>query len=211
MKIPKRGKKGSSPWGACISLILYLSSHICIPHLSLIFSQPVTTLCISLTSSLLLAGTSAGLINIYDIPSHQPLRTISTHKGFSITHLATMLKPPDLVGHVSLNLNLGAGGGVDPKDVMNVRPVVPFHRMRDAKAREKHEVTMMLPAQDMVRLSHRLIHPRMNPFLAPRYTKMKQCLTPPRNSFATTLSSSNHPYPHPRPQPLQTHCPCNPK
>ncbi|OJA12435.1 hypothetical protein AZE42_08093 [Rhizopogon vesiculosus] len=39
-----------------------------------------------------------------------------------------MLKPPDLIGHISLSLNLGSS--FDAKDV---------------KAREAHEVMMMLP------------------------------------------------------------------
>src|SRR5882757_1049045 len=99
----------------------------------------------SLTGSLLLVGTATGLIHLYDIASHQLLRTISTHKGMSISHLATMLKPPDLIGHISLSLNLG--GFSDTKDVIPVRPVVPFHRMKDAKARDGHEVMMMLPVQ----------------------------------------------------------------
>src|SRR6202044_2300801 len=101
-------------------------------------------------SSLLLVGTSTGLINIYDTVSHQHLRTISTHKGFIITHLSTMLKPPDLIGHVNLSLTVG---GVDMKDVLPVRPVSPFQRMRDAKTRDRHEVEMMLPIQDYVRCS----------------------------------------------------------
>ncbi|KAG2353724.1 WD40-repeat-containing domain protein [Suillus spraguei] len=91
--------------------------------------QPITVLTISLTSSLLLL-----------------LRTISTHKGMSISHLTTMLKPPDLVGHVSLSLNLGSSA--DAKDIIPVRPIVPFHRMKDPKTREAHEVVMMLPVQD---------------------------------------------------------------
>lgn len=108
--------------------------------------QPITVLTISLTSSLLLVGTATGLIHLYDIASHQLLRTISTHKGMSISHLATMLKPPDLVGHISLSLNLGSSA--DAKDIIPMRPVVPFHRMKDSKAREAHEVAMMLPIQD---------------------------------------------------------------
>ncbi|KAG1746716.1 WD40-repeat-containing domain protein [Suillus paluster] len=108
--------------------------------------QPITALTISFTSSLLLVGTAAGLIHLYDIASHQLLRTISTHKGLSISHLATMLKPPDLVGHISLSLNLGSSA--DAKDVIPVHPVVPFHRTKDTKAREAHEVMMMLPVQD---------------------------------------------------------------
>ncbi|KAG1876566.1 WD40-repeat-containing domain protein [Suillus subalutaceus] len=108
--------------------------------------QPITVLTISLTSSLLLVGTSTGLIHIYDIASHQLLRTISTYKGMSISHLATMLKPPDLVGHISLSLGLGSSA--DAKDIIPMRPVVPFHRIKDSKLREAHEVTMMLPVQD---------------------------------------------------------------
>ncbi|OAX31546.1 hypothetical protein K503DRAFT_787771 [Rhizopogon vinicolor AM-OR11-026] len=90
-------------------------------------------------------STATGLIHLYDIASHQLLRTISMHKGMSISHLATMLKPPDLIGHISLSLNLG--GFSDAKDIIPVRPVVPFHRMKDAKARDRHEVMMMLPVQ----------------------------------------------------------------
>ncbi|KAF8449110.1 WD40-repeat-containing domain protein [Boletus edulis BED1] len=105
--------------------------------------QPVTALCISLNGSLLLVGTASGLIHVYDISSHQLLRTISTHKGLSISFLATMLKPPDLVGHISLSLNVASTA--DARDVMPVRPVASFHRMKDMNARELHEVSMMLP------------------------------------------------------------------
>ncbi|KAG6826557.1 hypothetical protein H0H92_015311 [Tricholoma furcatifolium] len=107
--------------------------------------QPVTAMCISLTSSHLLVGTDAGLIYIYDIPSHQLLRTITTHKGFAITHLATMLKPPDLIGHI--NLSLSVGSAADAKDVIPVKPVAPFQRMRDPKAREAHDLSLLLPPQ----------------------------------------------------------------
>ncbi|KAJ7636093.1 WD40 repeat-like protein [Mycena polygramma] len=107
--------------------------------------EPVVSITISLTSTLLLAGTSAGIIHIYDIPSHQLLRSISTHKGFSITHLATMLKPPDLIGHVNLSINAGQSSNATP-----VRHIAPFQRMRDAKSREAHDITMILPVQDNV-------------------------------------------------------------
>ncbi|KAJ6624937.1 WD40 repeat-like protein [Mycena sp. CBHHK59/15] len=106
--------------------------------------EPVVSIAISLTSTLLLAGTSTGIIHIYDIPSHQLLRSISTHKGLSITHLATMLKPPDLIGHVSLSIH----AGTSTADAIPVKPVAPFQRMRDPKSREAHEVTMILPVQD---------------------------------------------------------------
>ncbi|KAJ7173763.1 WD40 repeat-like protein [Mycena filopes] len=107
--------------------------------------EPIVSMTISLTSALLLAGTSTGIIHIYDIPSHQLLRSISTHKGFSITHLATMLKPPDLIGHVSLSMHAGPSSESIP-----VRPVAPFQRMRDAKTRDAHDITMLLPVQDNV-------------------------------------------------------------
>ena len=110
--------------------------------------QPVITLCISLSGSLLLVGTASGLIHVYDIASHQLLRTISTHKGMSISFLATMLKPPDLVGHISLSLNVASV--TDARDVMPVRPVAAFHRMKDVNTRELHEVSMMLPITSKV-------------------------------------------------------------
>ncbi|KAG6910225.1 hypothetical protein DXG01_012360 [Tephrocybe rancida] len=106
---------------------------------------PVTALCISLTSSHLLIGTETGLIHIYDIPSHQLLRTITSHKGVGITHLATMLKPPDLIGHISLNLSVGTVA--DAKDIIPVKHVSPFQRMRDPKTREAHDVGLLLPPQ----------------------------------------------------------------
>ena len=105
---------------------------------------------ISLTSSLLLVGTATGLIHSYDIASHQLLRTFSTHKGFSISHLTTMLKPPDLVGHVSLSLN--ANNPADSRDTIPVKTVTPFQRMRDPKQREAHEVSLMLPPSRTVSL-----------------------------------------------------------
>lgn len=105
--------------------------------------HPVTTLAISLTSSLLLVGTATGLVQTYDIASHQLLRTLTAHKGMVITHLTALLRPPDLIGHISLTL----AAGTETKEVP-VRPVVPFQRMRDAKTREAHDVAMMLPVRE---------------------------------------------------------------
>ncbi|KAG7443607.1 WD40 repeat-like protein [Guyanagaster necrorhizus] len=105
--------------------------------------QDVTCLAISFTGSLLLVGTSVGLIHIYDIASHQLLRAISTHKGFSITYLATMLKPPDLIGHINLTMNFA-----DARDLIPVKPVLPFQRIRDAKIRDMHEVSLILPPRN---------------------------------------------------------------
>ncbi|KAK2463636.1 hypothetical protein APHAL10511_004387 [Amanita phalloides] len=105
--------------------------------------QQITSMTLSLTSALLLVGTATGLVHVVDIPTHQQLRTISTHKGFSITHLQTMLKPPDLIGHVNLNQYLSHGA--DPKENIPLRPISAFQRMRDAKAREAHNVLLMPP------------------------------------------------------------------
>ncbi|THU91527.1 WD40 repeat-like protein [Dendrothele bispora CBS 962.96] len=108
--------------------------------------QPVSCIAISFTSSSLLVGTSSGLIHIYDVPTHQLIRTISTHKGFSITHLSTMLKPIDLIGHVNLRMNVGTMS--DARETIPVKPVVPFQRMRDAKTRDLHDLSVLLPTQD---------------------------------------------------------------
>ncbi|KAI9064113.1 WD40 repeat-like protein [Trametes sanguinea] len=113
--------------------------------------ESVTTMSISLTGAMLLAGTASGLIHIYDIASHQQLRTLSSHKGMTITHLSTMLRPPDLVGHISLTLSTGAAG--DARENIPVRPVAPFQRIRDAKAREAHEVSLILPHNSVRSLS----------------------------------------------------------
>ncbi len=96
---------------------------------------------ISLTSTYLLVGTSSGIIHFYDLPSHQLLRTISAHKGFSITYLTSLLKPPDLIGHISLDLKVGIS---DAKDVLPAKPVLPFQRTKDPKARQAHEVNILL-------------------------------------------------------------------
>ncbi|KAG6817549.1 hypothetical protein H0H87_007517 [Tephrocybe sp. NHM501043] len=110
--------------------------------------QSITAMCISLTSSHLLVGTETGSIHVYDIPSHQLLRTIATHKGFSITYLATLLKPPDLIGHI--NLSLSVGSAADTKDIIPIKHVSPFQRMRDLKTREAHDVGLLLPSQKSV-------------------------------------------------------------
>ena len=120
------------------------------PH-NLHYRHPVTAITISLTSSTLLVGTASGTIQLYDIASHQLLRTINNAslKGHAITHLQTLLRPPDLIGHVSANLGSG-GGVVSVKEVEPTRPIVPFQRIRDVKAREAHEVLIALPGASQV-------------------------------------------------------------
>lgn len=61
-----------------------------------------------------------------------------------------MLKLPDFVRHVSLSLN--SGSSADAKDTIPMR-LIPFHRMKDSKTREAHEVVIMLPMQDAVEFS----------------------------------------------------------
>lgn len=72
-----------------------------------------------------------------------------------------MLKPPDLIGHASLSLAAGArgvgmgrgadsGGSGAAGGEMGMKPVMPFQRIKEAKAREAHEVVMVLPVQDKV-------------------------------------------------------------
>jgi pre-rRNA-processing protein IPI3 len=45
----------------------------------------------------------------------------------SISHLTTTLKPLELVGHISLSFDLGSFA--DAKDIIPMRPVMPFHRI----------------------------------------------------------------------------------
>ena len=93
---------------------------------------------------MLLVGTALGNVHVYDVPSHQLLRTINAHPGpgLAVTYVTTLLRPPDLVGHVRLDGDKDGG--------IPVRPVVPFQRMREARPREAHEVMMMLPLAQKV-------------------------------------------------------------
>ena len=67
-------------------------------------------------------------------------------QGLAITHVKCMLKPPDLIGYISLGINIG--GVMSTKDVMPTKLVAPFQRVRDSKAREAHEVPIMLTLQN---------------------------------------------------------------
>ena len=126
------------------------------------FREPVTSLSLSLTGAQLLAGTAAGNVHVYDVPSHQLLRTINAHSGpgLAVTFLTTLLKPPDLVGHVRL--------GGDKDCGIPVRPIAPFQRMREARPREAHEVMMMLPHAQKVRFC--LLSPKK------KIPTLKRCL-----------------------------------
>ncbi|KAB5594826.1 Pre-rRNA-processing protein IPI3 [Ceratobasidium theobromae] len=104
--------------------------------------RAVGALAISYTSTLLLVGTVSGAILVYDLESHQLLRSITTHsdKGLSVAYLQCMLKPIDLQGHTTIT-----DSGVSNRESIPLRPVVPFQRMRDARAREIHQVMVMIP------------------------------------------------------------------
>jgi pre-rRNA-processing protein IPI3 len=114
----------------------------------------VTALALSMTGTLLLAGTTRGQVHVFDVSSHQLLRTFAPAGAaaaaaggagptMAVTFLRAGLRPPDLIGHVSLG---GAAGGT-ARGTLELAPrtVVPFQRTRDARTREKHEVWMALP------------------------------------------------------------------
>ncbi|KAL0247606.1 hypothetical protein I308_103682 [Cryptococcus tetragattii IND107] len=95
-------------------------------------SNAVTSLALSLSSTHLLVGTSAGNIQIHSLPSHQHLRTLSPHAG-PVTHLSTLLRPADLVG--------GVGAKSDEIPIMEIKPL---ERLKSRAPREYHEPTILL-------------------------------------------------------------------
>ncbi|KAG8942725.1 Pre-rRNA-processing protein ipi3 [Tulasnella sp. 424] len=100
--------------------------------------QEATSLAISFTGSTLLVGTATGVVQVYDIPSHQLIRSINVQQGFAVTHVCSFLKPLDLVGQMTI-------GGPSTTDNIPVRPISSFHRIRDQASRDAHEVPVMLP------------------------------------------------------------------
>ncbi|KAG8987017.1 Pre-rRNA-processing protein ipi3 [Tulasnella sp. JGI-2019a] len=100
--------------------------------------QEILSMTLSMTGSILLIGTVTGHVHLYDVASHQLLKTVNTHQSFRATHLSTFIKPLDLVGHITL-------GSTSHLDAMPVRPITSFHRIRDAAARTAHGVPIMLP------------------------------------------------------------------
>ena len=126
------------------------------------------------------------MIHLYDIPSHQLLRTISTHKGCSINFLASMLRPPDLIGHISLNL--GVSGAADAKDTIPVKHVSAFQRMRDPKSREAHELPMLLPKENDVCTSVNAV----TPFGVDRFMLYPQMYKDEMSSYALEELQRDH-------------------
>lgn len=103
-------------------------------HVPSDFRSPITALTLSLSSTHLLAGTQSGDIHIHALPSHQHLRTLSSHSG-PITHLSVLLRPPDLVG-------APAQTKTDEWPLMEIKP---FERMQAGlPARGMREVTLAL-------------------------------------------------------------------
>ncbi|WVQ81427.1 hypothetical protein IAT38_003551 [Cryptococcus sp. DSM 104549] len=99
---------------------------------------PITSLALSLSSTHLLLGTSAGTIQIHSLPSHQHLRTLSPHSG-PVTYLSTLLRPADLIsGPASAS---GAGGKVEQWPLMEIKNL---ERMKTRAARESQETTLLL-------------------------------------------------------------------
>ncbi|EJD43766.1 WD40 repeat-like protein [Auricularia subglabra TFB-10046 SS5] len=101
--------------------------------------KPVTSLALDMPGTQLLAGAQDGSISLFDVASHQLLRTIAPPAHGSpgpVTFLHTLLRPADLVGPA-------ASGSA--KDAPPLRPLAVFHRIRDRAAREAHEVPLVLP------------------------------------------------------------------
>lgn len=94
--------------------------------------ESITSLALSLSSTHLLVGTSAGTIQIHSLPSHQHLRTLSPHAG-PVTHLSTLLRPADLVGSV--------GAKSEEIPIMAIRPL---DRLKLRSPQESHEPTVLL-------------------------------------------------------------------
>lgn len=94
--------------------------------------ESITSLALSLSSTHLLVGTSAGTIQIHSLPSHQHLRTLSPHAG-PVTHLSTLLRPADLVGSV--------GAKSEEIPIMEIKPL---DRLKHRSPQESHELTVLL-------------------------------------------------------------------
>ena len=116
--------------GPCIYQSTWVSWPV--PRLELICrSAKITNMALSISATHLLVGTDTGDIHIFSLPSHQLTRTLSPHAG-TITHLSTLLRPPDL----------GLSSGADKWPSIEVKP---FERMRVGKtARDVQEITVSL-------------------------------------------------------------------
>jgi pre-rRNA-processing protein IPI3 len=98
----------------------------------------------SMNANQLLVGLETGLVHIYDVHSHQLLRSVTNHKGQPMAMVGTMIKPADLMGHIEIGETSGS------REDVPIRAVQPFQRIRDPKAREAHEVYVLLPPTNIV-------------------------------------------------------------
>jgi hypothetical protein len=142
----------SSPLTRCFPpLIPYQPRISCCLLLYTHRRAPITALVLSKSQSHLISGTAHGHIHIHSLPSHQHLRTITSHIGVPITHLSTLVRPPDLVGSVSLRDAANAAtmsvGGIVGAGAWPVKEVKQFERMKVVKrdaARQMGDVGVML-------------------------------------------------------------------
>lgn len=96
----------------------------------------------SLSTTHLLIGTHTGEIHIYALPSHQHLRTLSSHSS-PVTHISTTIRPPDMIG-----------SQVAKKDEWPLMEIKPLERMRAGRvAREVQEATIVLGRRQTDRLN----------------------------------------------------------
>ena len=87
---------------------------------------------LSLSTTHLLIGTQRGEIHIHALPSHQHLRTLSSHSS-PITHISTLLRPQDMLGNQS------------SKTDWPIMEIKALERMRAGRvAREVQECTIVL-------------------------------------------------------------------
>lgn len=132
-------------------LSFYLSRNLI--DLSFTLRQRIACLSLSMTQSTLLVGTGSSEVLLYDVASHQLVRSFAPLKdkgqGLGITYIRCLLKPPDLVGNISLGFNVSSM--TSAKDIIPTRPVMPFQRVRDGKTRGLHEVSIMIPPSNEVR------------------------------------------------------------
>jgi pre-rRNA-processing protein IPI3 len=98
----------------------------------------------TINSNNLVVGLESGLVNIYDVTSHQLLRSINTHKGQPMAMVGSMIKPFDLMGHIEIGETSGS------REDVPIRAILPFQRIRDPRAREAHEVSVLLPPTNIV-------------------------------------------------------------
>lgn len=89
---------------------------------------------LSLSTTHLLIGTHRGEIHIHALPSHQHLRTISSHSS-PITHISTLLRPQDMLGSQTST----------SKNEWPIMEIKALERMRAGRvAREVQECTIVL-------------------------------------------------------------------